>query len=232
MKLTEKEILKTLDEAIQGDYNDFIDLGHGYFELANSRLTLFKDGNNWALIFEKFGYNARAGQTVQLEIYFFGNCLTDLSEYNGQSSNYDIVEIGNNIYQAIHSNNNSIIIRDKKYAIPLDEQSYSDLGIRWGFDGKNYEGAVLKYLAEKCPEITRASETEIRRCLPATLKKIMTIDDWYQEEYHQFAPTVPPSKQKTFQMIARVLVTGNKKQYIPTEKSNTHWSKWPESGGL
>lgn len=232
MKISESEILKNLDESINGDYNDFIDLGHGYFELANSRLTLFKDGDNWALVFEKFGYNARAGNPVQLEIHYFGNCLINLPEYNGQTSNYDIVEVENNIYQMILSKSDTILIRDQKISIPINEKPYTDLGITWDFDGKIYIGAILKYLAEKQPEITRASDTEISRCIPKNLNKIMTIDSWHQDVYHQFEPNYPPSQQETFQLIAKVLVTGDTKHFKPTKKTNNHWSNWPESGGL
>ena len=40
---------------------------------------------------------------------------------------------------------------------------------------------MLKYLSETFPDLTRATESEIRRCLPENLDKIMTIDDWFQE---------------------------------------------------
>lgn len=230
--LTETTILNTLDSSIEGDYNDFIDLGHGYFELANCRLTLFKDENKWAIVFEKIGYNARAGEPVQFVISYFGNCLINLPEYNGQTSNYDIIDVENDIYKVLNSNFDLISIRGNKIHIPMDKKAYSDLGIKWDYEGNNYEGAVLKYLAEKYPEVTRASDEELKRCIPAGLKKIMIIDNWFQEEYHQFAPTIPPSKQEAFQMIAKVLVTGETKYYNPTKKSNTHWSYWPESGGL
>lgn len=225
-------VLETLNNSINCTYCDFIDLDNGYFELANSRISLFKDGDQWAMVFEKIGYNARAGEPVQLEIHFFGNCLINLPEFNGQTSNYDIIEIENDIYQAVNSNIDSISIRGQRIHIPLDKKAYSDLGIKWDYEEKNYEGAILKYLAEKYPEVTRANDSELRRCIPSNLKKIMVIDDWFQEEYHQFAPTVPPSKQETFQLIANVLVSGDTSVYKPTKKSNSHWSFWPESGGM
>jgi hypothetical protein len=60
----------------------------------------------------------------------------------------------------------------------------------------------------------------------------MTFDIWFQEEYHQFAPTVLPSKQETFKLIAKVLVSGDTTLYKPTTESNTHWSFWLESGKM
>ena len=58
-KISEESVLKHFDNSIIGDYNDFIDLGHGYYELANCRLTLFKDKDDWAMVFEKFAYNVQ-----------------------------------------------------------------------------------------------------------------------------------------------------------------------------
>lgn len=41
-----------------------------------------------------------------------------------------------------------------------------------------------------------------------------------------------PSGSETFQQLARVLVTGDKSKYAPTNPSNTHWSNWPDGGTL
>lgn len=231
-KITEESILNTLDSSIIGDYNDFIDLGHGYFELANCRLTLFKDKNEWAIVFEKFGYNARAGQPVQIQINYFGNCLRNLSTYNDQTTNMNFLEIENNIQDVLNKKEDTITIRGKKVKIPIIEKAYQKYGINWDFDGTNYIGAVLKYLSEEHPDVTRAKEEELKKCLPSNLQPIMVLDSWYQEEYHQFATIVPPSKQETFKMLAKVIVTGDTNYYEPKQKPNTHWTNYPESGGL
>ena len=230
--ITSKAILESLDSSIEGDYCDFIDLGHGYFELANCRITLFKNGDKWAMVFEKIGYNARAGQPVSIEISYFGNCLVDLPEYNNQLSNIIFIDVDNNIYDALKNGSDTIEIRNQKIAIPKEVDSYKKHGIDWEFEGGNYEGAVLKYLAETHPDLTRATEDEIRTCLPKDLVKIFTLDNWYQEIYHQFEPTHPPSTQVTFQMIAKVLETGDTNYYKAVKKPNTHWSNWLESGKL
>lgn len=231
-QLTEEEILSVLDNSLEGDYNDFIDLGHGYFELANCRLTIFKNKNDWAIVFEKIGYYARASSNlVQMEVSYFGNCLQNLPEYNGQHSNFDVFDVENNIYETLQNNKNSITIRNKQIQIPLDFASYQKYGIDWELNA-NYVGAVLKYLAETNPEVTRATDEELRRCLPKNIKKIMTIDSWYQDVYHKYNAECPPSTQETFQLIAKVLVTGETSLYRPIQKPNTHWRFWLESGGL
>jgi hypothetical protein len=41
-----------------------------------------------------------------------------------------------------------------------------------------------------------------------------------------------PSKYETWNLIAKVIVTGDKKYYRPKLKPNTHWSNYPNSGNL
>ncbi len=54
-----------------------MDLEHPYFYTANSRLSLFADDENWAIVFEKSGYANRGGR-IELELNFFGNKLRNL----------------------------------------------------------------------------------------------------------------------------------------------------------
>lgn len=230
--LSEESVLNALDHSIDGDYDNFIDLGHGYFELANCRLTLFKDDQQWAMVFEKFGYNARAGAPIEVEIAYFGNCLKNLSEYNGRKYNADYIGVENDILDALKNQKDIITIRGEKITIPLDYREYKKLNIPFYPDNEIYPGVVVKWLAEKHPELTRATDAEVRRCIPKNLKKIMTLDEWHQDIYHKYDPETPPSKQETFQMLAKVLVTGDTTYYRPTKEPNTHWSFWPESGGL
>ncbi|MGC4036572.1 MAG: hypothetical protein QM764_11465 [Chitinophagaceae bacterium] len=41
-----------------------------------------------------------------------------------------------------------------------------------------------------------------------------------------------PGSYETWQLIAKVIVTGDTTLYKPTLKSNTHWKNWPESGSM
>src|ERR1044071_4911630 len=60
---TEDDILSDLDDAgVSSPYKFFPDLGHGYFALSDSRVTLFADEHNWAIVFEKTGYGNREHQ--------------------------------------------------------------------------------------------------------------------------------------------------------------------------
>ena len=88
MPFTEKEILKQLDLAFNGEpsqyyptvrpedikYNFFLDLEHGYCETAGNRIHLYGDSTRWAIVFEKSGYQNR-GRSAEIELDYVGNCI-------------------------------------------------------------------------------------------------------------------------------------------------------------
>jgi hypothetical protein len=53
-------------------------------------------------------------------------------------------------------------------------------------------------------------------------------DDWNREIWENNRP----SSYETWQLIAKVIVTNDPKQYKPTLKSNTHWENWQDSGSM
>jgi hypothetical protein len=53
-------------------------------------------------------------------------------------------------------------------------------------------------------------------------------DDWNREIWENNRP----SSYETWQLIAKVIVTNDPKQYKPTLKPNTHWTNWPDSGSM
>ena len=82
---------------------------------------------------------------------------------------------------------------------------------------------------ETNPQLLCATETELRRLIPNDLPKIMTINDFhYSSTYDK---SNPPSQQETYQLIAKVLTTGDSSHWKPTEKPNNSWKNW-ESGHL
>lgn len=53
-------------------------------------------------------------------------------------------------------------------------------------------------------------------------------DEWNQNQWQDNRP----SSYETWQMIAKVIETGDISFYKPTLQANTHWKNWPESGSL
>jgi hypothetical protein len=88
--MTQDQILSALDNYKSGYYCQFIDLGHVYSYLIDCRLNILSGKERWAIVAERLGYKPRAGR-ILLELYYFGNCLTNLERYNGQDTNYYMV---------------------------------------------------------------------------------------------------------------------------------------------
>ncbi len=88
MKYTEQKILEEIDLAFKGITNSrypkgkegdikyafFLDLEHGYCETANSRIHLYADEENWAIVLEKSGFQNR-GCSAEIELNYIGNCI-------------------------------------------------------------------------------------------------------------------------------------------------------------
>jgi hypothetical protein len=58
-------------------------------------------------------------------------------------------------------------------------------------------------------------------------QEILT-DDWNRELWENNRP----SSYETWQLIAKVIVTNDPKQYKPTLKPNTNWANWTDSGSM
>jgi hypothetical protein len=59
------------------------------------------------------------------------------------------------------------------------------------------------------------------------LQEILS-DDWNREIWENNRP----SSYETWQLIAKVIMSNDPKQYKPTLEPNTHWINWPDSGSM
>ena len=218
MKLNQENILKILDESIDEEYFDFINFDDGYSHVVSSKLHLFKDDNDWAIVFEKTVVNYRSYSHVVTEISYFGNCLKDLPIVNDRLCNRLFIDVENDIYETYNKkdtanfNGNSILLIDKKMLYNYTSDEYED-----------YILGVLRYYSDKSPFIFNSTDETLRKCLPKNLKEILVLDSWYHLQYSKMNPVNLPSQQKTYQMLAKVLSTGDITLYVPNNKPNTNW---------
>lgn len=289
--ITEDQILAKLDDYKLGDYCQFIDLGHVYSYLIDSRLNIFKgDSDNWAIASERLGFNPRGGG-IMLDICFFGNCLTNLEHYNGQDTNYYTVypiewsDFTDTVYgEVLKPDATFWNIRGNQIELTHDKQEYTNAGIelKESKPGEISLEEVGRLLITKHRNLFRATDEELYKSIPKELKKIFVIDEWYHRDFNEiiqpkmsdeqlrttyefnrnlvtgeypldyetFASLYRqqekspgeynqnqyqdsrPSSYETWQLIAKVIATGDKTLYRPTLKPNTHWTNWLESGSL
>lgn len=251
-KYTAQDIIEYLDKVPYTSFF-FIDLEHPYFYTANSRLTLFADETRWAIVFEKSGY-ANRGFQIQLEVNYFGNCLENL-ESTGRAGSFfnshyitlvdheELTRIEKG-FEEIREDIEEVKVRDRYVKIPKTKQSYQ----KWipNLITRNYPEEVTfvdlgRYVAYEYEELCRATDEELRHCIPTDLPKIMMIDKWHHKSCPFWDETGtqpgssdgdPPSSYETYRLIADVLEKRDPTRFKPILKPNNHWINWPQAGSL
>lgn len=288
--MTEEEILNTLDNSHDGYYCSFVELGHVYSYLIDTRLNVFRgDSDRWALAIERLGYDPRAGAII-LDIYYFGNCLTNLEFCNNRPSNYyDIYPIDSDNFnetiegETLKPDAKYWLVRVQQVTLSHRKQDYIDAGIELNEDEPNEIRAeeAGRLVVSQNRDLFRATDNELYKSIPTNLKKILVLDEWFHKDFqlqisqemtdehlrqtYEFNKNLSglggmtfetfaqlfrqqaiitddfnreiwennrPGTYETWQLIAKVIVTNDPKQYQPTLVSNTHWSNWPDSGWM
>ena len=254
-RLTAQDVLDHMDNCIIDEpYCFFMDLGHGYFCTANSRLTLYADDSRWAIVFEKCGYHNRASE-IALELNFFGNCLHN-QERGGLDDRYvcnakhfplvdwDALKEIETGFESLSPAATAVRLRGKPVKIPNTKDGFAG----WVPDIHEKDDVEFprprfedlgRFLAFEYADLCRATDDEKRVCLPADLPEIMTLDEWHHRRYYHYVNGPDnelmgdaPSSYETFPLIAEVLATGDSSRFRPTLPPNTHWSNWPDAGSL
>lgn len=226
----------------------FIDLGHPYVYTANSRLTLYANETNWALVSEVSGYD-RPAASFLLTVTSFGNRLVRLppaGDRNQFTYNFEFIPLIENgaLHAAVEHFETSatpieIQVRDRHVQVPANGGTFVPKigGGPWPRNAKAQD--LGRYIAYEYADVCRATDAEKRKHLPNGLPELMIIDQWHHRRwYYMHSPSDPgpigdaPSSYETYRLIAEVLATRDPSRYIPTLKPNSHWSNWPEAGSL
>ena len=216
--ISEEQILAKLDDYKLGYYCQFIELGHVYSYLIDSRLNIFRDDNDkWAIAAERLGYNPRGGG-ITLDIYYFGNCLTNLQNYNGQDINYNTVfpiDWSNFIDtvdgEVLRAGAKFWNIRGNQIELSHDKQEYLNAGIKI----KEYQPGEIsledvgRLLITKHQDLLRATDEELYKSIPKALQKILVIDSWYHRDFNEIIqPTMSDEQLQTIYEFNKDLVGG------------------------
>ncbi|MEJ0106252.1 MAG: hypothetical protein WDO19_28505 [Bacteroidota bacterium] len=254
---TQSDIINYLEETDHETYHFFIDFEHPYFYTAGSRLTLYADEKRWAIVFEKSGYST-GNSCGEIEFAYFGNCLKnlqsgipgDITTSNIKQAilihNTDLEQIDEGEFEElVAKGKNQISARDTYLTIEQDPSKYTGKGIM-PRKYNNPKGlfdfySLIRFLDEAHPNIFRATDQELRQCLPGDLPMLMQIDEWHHEAYtkykHLTSPTEyqykvigkKPGDYETYNMIADILVSGDISKWKPTLEPNNNWRNWPNA---
>lgn len=195
--ISERQILDALDHSNDGFYCDFIPLNHPYSYLIDTRLNLFRNEKEWAIAAEILGYNPR-GSRIELNIFYYGNCLINLERYNNRDTNYyDAAPINDDYFRAatadglLNPEAAILLVRNIHLALSHNKVDYE----RAGIDLVEYEPdrigmeEVGRLLITQNQDVFRATDTELRKSIPRYLEKLLVLDQWYHKDF-----TVGPSK--------------------------------------
>lgn len=267
--VTTQEILSILDNSADNGSAGFVSLGHPYSYLIDCRLNIFRGtGDKWAIAVERTSYNPRAGR-ILLDINYYGNCLSALDVQINANCGYNTYSpIDDESFNKTTNEEEAItpeaiawIIKGTEVPLSHNKQDYLDIGIELE-EGNTYKipvEAAARLLITKYPHLFKATDEQLYQPLPASLRKILVLDEWYHKDFY-LLPILEledghaedlhkimkgykeqnekewnenrPSSYETWKQIAEVIVTEDQSRYRPTLKANTHWKQWPESGSL
>ena len=198
--MTEDEILNTLDNSIDGYYYSFVEFGHVYSYLIDSRLDVFvSDNNHWAIAIERLGYNPRAGAII-IDINYYGNCLINLEYYNERpTSYYSIYPINRDNFdgtidgECLKPAARFWLVRGNQLPLSHNKQDYVDANIAL----KEYEPNAIsaeeagRLVVSQNSKLFRATDSELYKSIPSDLKKVLVLDEWFHKDFQlQVSPTM------------------------------------------
>ncbi len=190
--MTEQQILHTLDNSNDGYYCSFVELGQAYSYQIDTRLNVFRgDGGRWAIAIERLGYNPQAGAII-LDIHYYGNCLINLESYNDRpTSYYSIHPIDSDNFnetienEVLRPHAKFWLVRGQRVPLSHDKQDYINAGIELKEIEPDEISAeeVGRLVILTNRDIFRASDKELYKSIPADLKKILVLDEWFHKDF-------------------------------------------------
>lgn len=240
-------ILEVLDEAC--DAFTFPMLDNGYVYLAATRLSLHRSAHDWAMVIEVFGFSPRAG-LPDIGIHTFGSRLherdpveqyatrahwdTYLAEHPHDDSRFrHPIAAGTWIDEEegelVAEDATEVLVRGRPIALPsLEVWPRHEIVLEDPPRIAVFE--LCRYLAAVARDEVLASAVERRVSVPPELAEVLVLDAWHHPNVVDEADR--PSGSSTFRQLARVLETGDRGLYRPTDPPNTHWQNWPDGGTL
>ena len=172
-----KEILKHLDENMD------IDLANPNFDLADTRMTVFRSEKNWVIFIELVG--ATVGAYEGVSIYAFGNCIGQQGFIEQRSlfstpedaplTDKDGIWIGDR-------SQFSVIIRGKRYDFKPTKEDYLAAGITFPDDRAGPDSLrpidLIRFLCHHLNHPFFVSEDYLRYLLDKLAVEAIKKRDW------------------------------------------------------
>jgi hypothetical protein len=197
-----QQFLDQIDASAQDFTFPFLD--HGYYSAVDVRLHVYRDDKHWAVVFETVGFNPKARSVTDA---LTGYGIRAGSQLNRVENIADLIDDDENYVGGVP-------IRVRGQDLPVEAEP------------GEYFAEVVRELVPEHRDLLLADESELRALVPPDLPEILRLEAWH----HPDVLVERPSREEVFQLLAKVLDTGDVHEYRPTQAPNTHWSNWPESG--
>jgi hypothetical protein len=219
MTIATEDILNCLDKAARNwDFPGFDNIN---YDMVTARLTGFINDDNWALTIEQVvsWYSLNGVEPVLMISVFGSHVLINEPFVIYFPVRYPLNELeedDEDIPESI-----SVMIRGEQFIINSSEiERNPHLSDYIDFD-------LMIHLVDRYRAKILATETEFREIVPAQLAQIIQLDNWHHPDvYNPNSEFSMPSKTKSMQAIAQVLVSGKPELYQPCEEDNVDWRKW------
>lgn len=232
-----KEILKHLDENMD------IDLANPNFDLADTRMTVFRSEKNWVIFIELV--EATVGAYGGVSIYAFGNCIGQQG-FIKQRSLFSIPEDApltdkDGIWIGDRSQF-SVIIRGKRYDFKPTKEDYLAAGITFPDDRIGPDSLcpidLIRFLCYHLNHPFFVSEDYLRYLLDKLAVEAIKKRDWCslghemslffqtrEWQHPDIALGEKPSQMKYFRVLAKAIEKGDISELTKLDPSifNTDW---------
>jgi len=232
-----KEILKHLDENMD------IDLANPNFDLADTRMTVFRSEKNWVIFIELV--EATVGAYGGVSIYAFGNCIGQQGFIEQRSlfstpedaplTDKDGIWIGDR-------SQFSVIIRGKRYDFKPTKEDYLAAGITFPDDRAGPDSLcpidLIRFLCHHLNHPFFVSEDYLRYLLDKLAVEAIKKRDWCslghemslffqtrEWQHPDIALGEKPSQMKYFRVLAKAIEKGDISELTKLDPSifNTDW---------
>lgn len=211
-------ILKTLDKYAV-DYN-FPVLDSFNFDLSQCRLSVYRNTDEWLIVFEIVGVNANLD--IANDLYVYGNAakqqgtiisIDDIVSFENGEELFD--DDGEFLVDPLQLN---LVVNGDVLNLNPEASQYNNLGLAI----EPFTPTKLsRYLSSVCKEkfwLDREMLSEEIE-LSDELKLFYQIEEWAHPDEEK------PSENKFFQSLAKAIEL-NDTSIIDNSNPNTHWSNW------
>lgn len=233
--MNKEDVLRQLDEGAEGF--DFPMLDNGFFYHGDQKMTIYRDDKRWAMVVEIIAFLTKeeniSGITTISSV--FGNCV---SGKTGSPAFKNLVEDADeptflydedNFIPYLNPDASQIKVRGTFIPINSNKSHYHKRNIQLAIDNKITPWAFMRGLVPEQSHLFWMTKDEVFQKIPSELSEFIILSHWHHPNLIQGEK---PSDTETFRQLGLAIETGDKSQYNPKEKENTHWSNWPFGGSI